>query len=188
MNRNVLKFVLLALLPLASMAHAEQGDRDKPMRIESDQGMVEQKKLTRTATGNVIVTQGTMTLRSARLISREDAQGNQSMTGNGSPVHFRQKLDSGEWIDAEALRFEYDGASGTLKLLDKAWVKRGKDEVFGDVITYNTNTEVYEALGNKEGSGRVNITFQPKPKNASQAASAPAGKAASAPAGKAEAK
>ena len=173
MQRNGIKALLVVLLALCALsARAEQADRDKPVHVAGDQGVFNQKTLTRTITGNVVVTQGTMTLRAAKLVSREDAAGNQSMTGSGSPVHFRQRLDSGDWIDAEALRFEYDGASGTLKLFDKAWVRRNQDEVIGDVITYNTNTEIYEAAGNKSGSGRVNITFQPKSKNASAAQSA----------------
>ncbi|SMC26869.1 lipopolysaccharide export system protein LptA [Andreprevotia lacus DSM 23236] len=172
MKQNGVKWPLLVVLALAATVHAETGDREKPVNLKSDQFKADQKTQVRVASGNVIVTQGTMTLRSERLTSREDAQGSQFMSGNGAPVHFRQKLDSGEWVDAEALRFEYYGDTGTLKLFDKAWVKRGKDEVYGDVITYNTTTEIYEAQGGKSGDGRVNITFQPKTKSASQPAAA----------------
>ncbi|WP_035057867.1 lipopolysaccharide transport periplasmic protein LptA [Andreprevotia chitinilytica] len=161
------KALFASLLLAAGLAHAEKADQTKPMTIDADQGFVDQKNQTRTATGNVIVKQGTMTLTATKLISKEDKAGNQSMNGSGNPVKFRQKLDSGEWLDAEALRVEYNASTGEMRLLDKAWVKRGQDEVFSDVITYNTTTEIYQAQGAKGGSGRVSITIQPK-KTASQ--------------------
>ncbi|WP_157669527.1 lipopolysaccharide transport periplasmic protein LptA [Chitinibacter sp. GC72] len=156
---------LLALL-LSNLAVAETADRDKPMNIVADNCTLDQKTQQSVCTGNVVVTQGTMIMRADKLTTRQDEQGNQYAKGEGRPVRFKQKLDSGEMLDAEALRFDYDGAKGLMVLMDKAWIKRNQDMVVGDTITYDMNTEYYQALS--KAGGRVNITLTPKKKDASQ--------------------
>ncbi|GAA5784083.1 lipopolysaccharide export system protein LptA [Chitiniphilus shinanonensis] len=167
MYRLALSLTVLGLI--AGTAQAETADREKPMNIEADRATYDQKQSLGTYTGNVIVTQGTMTLKSAYLTVRQDPEGNQFATGNGNPVDFKQRMDAGEWVMAKSQRFDYDGKAGILKLMDKAWVRRDTgDEVIGDVIIYNLNTETYEAQGGTSGGkpGRVNITIQPKKKEA----------------------
>ncbi|UXY15274.1 lipopolysaccharide transport periplasmic protein LptA [Chitiniphilus purpureus] len=167
MNRLAASLVALGLL--TGPAWAEQTDRDQPMNIQADRAQFNQKESAGTYTGNVIVTQGTMRLTSAQLQVRQDEAGNQYANGSGSPVNFKQRQDSGEWVYAQALRFDYNGKTGILKLMDKAWVRRDNgDEVIGQTITYNMNDETYEADGGNGGggSGRVNITIQPKKKEA----------------------
>jgi lipopolysaccharide export system protein LptA len=156
----------LLVLALANNAWAETADREKPLNIAADNCMLDQKTQQSVCTGNVIVTQGTMVMRADKLTTRQDEQGNQFAQGEGRPVRFKQKLDSGELIDAESLRFDYDGAKGFLVLIDKAWVKRNQDLVVGDRITYDMNTEYYQAQS--KAGGRVNITLTPKKKEASQ--------------------
>ncbi|WP_051304617.1 lipopolysaccharide transport periplasmic protein LptA [Chitinilyticum litopenaei] len=158
----------LAAFLLASPAFAEKADRDKPMNIVADHCLAEQKTQTSTCTGNVIVTQGTMRIQGDKLVTRQDDDGNQFGQGAGRPVKFRTKLDnSPDWLEGEALRFDYNGKTGVLKLMDKAWVRRAQDTVTGDVITYDMSTEQYQ-VDSAQG-GRVNITITPKKKNASAA-------------------
>ncbi|WP_028448730.1 lipopolysaccharide transport periplasmic protein LptA [Chitinibacter tainanensis] len=162
---RLLALPLLALL-LANSAWAETADREKPMNIVADNCVMDQKTQQSVCTGNVVVTQGTMVMRADKLTTRQDEQGHQFAQGEGRPVRFKQRLDSGEPLDAEALRFDYDGAKGFLVLMDKAWVKRNQDLVVGDKITYDMNTEFYQAQS--KAGGRVNITLNPKKKDASQ--------------------
>jgi lipopolysaccharide export system protein LptA len=163
---------LLALV-IANSAWAETADRDKPMNIVADNCALDQKTQQSICSGNVVVTQGTMVLRADKLTTRQDEQGNQYSQGEGRPVRFKQKLDSGELLDAEALRFDYDGGKGFMVLMDKAWIKRNQDLVVGDKITYDMNTEYYQAQS--KSGGRVNITLTPK-KKASEVASKPVSK------------
>lgn len=156
---------LLALI-LSAPAFAEKADREKPMNIVADNCFAEQKTQQTICTGNVIVTQGTMVLRADKVVMRQDADGKQFAKGEGRPVRFKQKLDSGEMLDAESLSFDYDELKGEMVLIDKAWVKKGQDVVMGDSITYNLNTEFYQAQS-KPGS-RVNITINPKKKDAAK--------------------
>ena len=159
---RLLVLPLVALL-INSTAWAETADREKPMNIVAENCVADQKNQQTVCTGNVVVTQGTMIMRADKLTTREDAQGNQYAKGEGRPVRFKQRLDSGEMLDAESLRFDYDGAKGEMLLMDKAWVKKNQDIVIGDLITYNMNTEFYQAQS--KNGGRVNITINPKKKD-----------------------
>jgi lipopolysaccharide export system protein LptA len=156
---------LLALI-LSSPSFAEKADREKPMNIVADHCLAEQKTQQTVCTGNVIVTQGTMVMRADKVTMRQDAEGKQFAKGEGRPVRFKQKLDSGEMLDAESLSFDYDEVKGEMVLIDKAWVKKGQDIVMGDTINYNLNTEFYQAQS-KPGN-RVNITINPKKKDAAK--------------------
>jgi lipopolysaccharide export system protein LptA len=168
---NVLTTLAFAC-SLSFPAFAEQADREKPMNISADNCLYDQKAAKSVCTSNVVVTQGTMTIRADRLVISQDADGNQFAQGEGRPVRFRQKLDkSPDWLEAESLRFDYDGKKGFLQLLDKATVRKNQDVVNGDHITYDLNSELYHAKGGSAGS-RVNITIVPKKKES------PEGKAA----------
>lgn len=160
---RLLVLPLLALL-VSLPSYAETADREKPMNIAADRCLAEQKIQQTVCTGNVVVTQGTLVMRADQVTMRQDAEGKQFARGEGRPVRFKQKLDSGEMLDAEALRFDYDEAKGEMVLIDKAWVKKGQDIVMGDTITYNLSTEYYQ-VQSKPGS-RVNITINPKKKDA----------------------
>ncbi|WP_288842003.1 lipopolysaccharide transport periplasmic protein LptA [uncultured Deefgea sp.] len=162
---RLLVLPLFALL-INSWSYAETADREKPMNITADNCVADQKNSQTVCTGNVIATQGTMNMRADKVTMSEDAFGKQYAKGEGRPVRFKQKLDSGEMLDAESLRFDYDGAKGEMILIDKAWVKKGQDIVMGDIINYNLNTEFYQAQS-KPGN-RVNITINPKKKDATK--------------------
>lgn len=164
MNRFVPVKALLLLLLITPVVYAEKGDREKPIKIAAANCVMNQKTQSSVCTNDVVLTQGTLTIRGDRLTVRQDEAGNQFVAGNGSPVRFRQKMDGAgnEWVDAEAQRFDYDGRKGELKLMDKAWVKRGEDQIHSDLITYDLNNEAYQAQSKPEGGGRVNIVITPK--------------------------
>lgn len=163
---NVLTALALAC-SLNLPAFAEQGDREKPMNITADNCNFDQKTSKSTCTSNVVVVQGSMTIRADRLVISQDADGNQFAQGEGKPVRFKQKLDkSPDWLEAESLRFDYDSKKGVLQLLDKAWVRKGQDMVVGDHIIYDLKSELYQAKSNP--GGRVNITIVPKAKEESR--------------------
>ena len=166
----------------AALAQAASADRAQKIHIQADQGNFDQKTNTGVYVGNVIVTQGSMELRSSRLTIRQDDAGNQFSQGEGSPVKFKERADDGTWITAESLRYDYNGKTGLLTLIDKANVHKDQDEVIGDIITYNLNTDQYEAKTTGKSGGRVNITITPKQKASGPAAAKAAPNSASRPA------
>lgn len=127
-------------------------------------------------TGNVILTRGPMTLRSDKLVTREDADGNQLGTATSAKsglVHIRQEDPAKfEVIKGSGLRAEYNGKTGEIEIIGQAIVTRyicGKalDNIRSERVIYHQNTGTYEAFGGSGSAapdGRVRSLAQPRSK------------------------
>lgn len=179
MNIIIRTCALLFSYCISLNASAEAADRDKPIELEADSVIVDDAKKISTYSGNVILTQGTLIIRAAKLIVREDKNGFQHSTSTGKPTTFKQKREGkNEYITGSGRRIEYDGRMDKVQLFTKAWVKRGEDIIYGDYISYDANAEYAEVIGGKKSesggssSGRVKAIIQPKNKT-KQTAPAP---------------
>lgn len=169
------------LLFVSSSACAERADRDKPVHLEAARVTVDDVKRTHVFDGNVVLTQGTLVIRTAKLVVTQDAEGFQkgvATGGEGGLARFRQKREGkDEYIEGEAERIEYDARGEKAEFFTRAFVKSGADEVRGHYISYDGRTEQYLVTatpgagpGSKEG--RVTAIIQPK--SAKTAPAAPA--------------
>jgi lipopolysaccharide export system protein LptA len=160
--------ILLSLACSAYMplAHAERADRTKPMEITAQSASYDAINSVQMLDGNIVIVQGTLRVTAAKGETRKDADGNFSGTVTGSPVTVRQKREGCElFVEAQAERVEFDQSKDTLKLLNRARIKSGDDELTGDQIHYNTVTEVYQVQGGRgkqPGDGLVRMVIQPK--------------------------
>lgn len=170
-NKSCLALLLLGLM--APFAHAEKADSDKPIQISADRGcMLDQVKGYAECDGAVVMTQGTLTINADHTKVTRDAKGNQTMLATGKIVTFHQKMDDtpdqkNVWVDGQASRIDYDTSTHIVVLTTNARVKKGSDLVIGNVITYNTETQVYQSTGggsNSANKGRVTAILQPQPK------------------------
>ena len=167
-----LAYSIVALALAAGGAHAETADKSKPISFTSDGGEVNYEKKTGVLTGNVVITQGTLTIRADKINFKQNADNSLSATAFGNPISFRQKRDDAEgYYEGWALRAEYDGAKEQLELFDNAILKRGTDEIRSNYISYNSATELFRAEGRPATTpipgdagrnDRVRGTFQPK--------------------------
>ena len=156
---------------------AERADREKPIYLEADRATVEdvnRKESNRVSvfTGNVILTQGTLRISADKVIMKEDLHGFRYATAIGDLVSFRQKRDGlNEYVEGWSQRAEYDSKTDKIELFRQARLKRGSDEVQGDYISYDMNSEFFKVIGSKERGDetgpdkRVRITIQPKNKS-----------------------
>jgi lipopolysaccharide export system protein LptA len=159
-------------LAVVSAAHAEKADREKPINYSADTGDVNYQTKIGALSGNVVITQGTMTIHADKITFKQNPDNSVSATAYGNPVSFRQKRDGyDEYFEGFAQRAEYDGAKELLQLFDRALLRRGQDEIRSNYISYNANTEQFKAEGRAgetpaaelEGPGaRVRGVFQPK--------------------------
>ena len=166
MKRLMLTAIAAAL---ALPALAERADREKEIVVGADRLIADDKNKTSTFEGSVVITQGTMRMTANKVTVREDKDRHKFYVANGAPVTFRQKRDNAdEWIEGFAERAEFDDRNDTLKLFNKARVKRNTDELTGDHITYDMNKEIAEVVGaptaQSTSGGRVKMTFTPKKK------------------------
>jgi lipopolysaccharide export system protein LptA len=182
----------LVALPLfaAGIAHAEKADREKPISFSAEQpAEVDFDKRVGTLRGNVVITQGTLTIHADRIDFKQNADDSLSATAFGNPVNFRQKKDdSDEYYEGYAQRAVYNGQTQTLELFDNALLKQGKDEIRANYVSYNSATNVFRSEGRPnapgaEGPGaRVQGTFEPRSESPLAGKAAPKSDTKAAPA------
>ena len=157
------------LLAFALPAAAERSDRNKPVNLESD--TVDINDLTKVSVyqGNVRLTQGTLLITGDKLVVTQDDDGLSKGTATGNPSYFKQKREGvDELIEGWAQRIVYDAKRDKVEMHTQARIKRGPDEVRGDVIIYEGQTESYRVIGGKDAAteynpkGRVRAVIQPK--------------------------
>ena len=158
-------------------AHGEKADRFKPLNVEADlPGKIDLLNQYVVFNGNVVVTQGTMTIRAARIEVRELPDGYHTAVAFGTPSQhatFRQKRDApDEYIAGDAERLEYDGKSDVIRFVNNPTVRRlhgteTVDEISGNLVTYDSSTEVFNVVGGAPATasnpgGRVRAVLTPK--------------------------
>jgi len=173
-----IKHLAVSALFLLAMgaSHAEKADSYKPTEIQYDTADMDDVKQIRTLRGNVVLTRGTLKMKSDKAVVTQDPEGYQyvTLTGvPGKPATFRQKRDGeGEqWIEGEADRIDYDGRIELVKLFSKARIKRlegnrPSDEVAGEFISYDSRKEYFSVRNtasgdSKPGAGRGTMVIQP---------------------------
>jgi lipopolysaccharide export system protein LptA len=172
--KKLLAAAICLLVPLA--ASAERADALKPINIDYDKADVDQVTQNYVATGNVIITRGTMILKSDRAEVKEAPDGYHTFILTASPgklATFRQKRDGGadQWDEGQAQRIEYDERNDLVKLFSKAMIRQLEgqkvtQQMASEFISYDNRKEVLvgrnDASGaDKPGSGRGSITLQP---------------------------
>jgi lipopolysaccharide export system protein LptA len=172
-SRHLLRTAALVLvLGLAPSLHAEKTDKEKPINFTSDDGQVNYEKRTGVLKGNVVITQGTLTIKANRIDFTQNPDNSLSAIAYGTPVTFRQKRDgTDEYYEGWAQRAEYDGSKEFLELFDNAVLKKGTDEIHSNYISYNSATEFFKAEGRPSANpvpdalgrdDRVRGSFMPK--------------------------
>ena len=160
MNRALLaSAALLLLLPVADVV-AKSSDRNQAMTIDSgsQSGNMEGNGKT-VLGGGVVVTQGTLEIRSAAAeIYMADGEVSRSVF-TGKQVKMKQQMDDGTWMDAQADRVEYDMKTETITFIGNYTVKSDRGSNSGQRMVYNTKS------GNMQSGGdgtRVRTVIQPK--------------------------
>lgn len=166
---HVLKLPFLALLAFMSLSvHAEKADRNKPVHLEADSVTLDDIRKLSIFQGNVVLIQGTLIMHADRIEARQNGDGLQSVSASGRPVSFRQKRDGiEEYIEGFANQIEFDNVQSHLSLAGAARLRKGDDEIRGNLITYDAKTEFYKVTGQQSVQGpgsRVRVVIRPKPK------------------------
>ena len=188
LSRAALLIAASGLFVIAPQAFAERADKEKPAVINADRSSGDDLNQTQLYTGDVVLTKGTIILRADQLTTRQDPEGYNLgvavATQAGKLAYFKQKREGvDEYIEGQAERIEYDEKSDTVKLFNRAIVKRlaagrDADEIRGDHIDYNTRSEIYSAQSKAGPSAagtpeaRVRVVLQPKIKPGSAGAGA----------------
>ncbi|MDP2793454.1 MAG: lipopolysaccharide transport periplasmic protein LptA [Sulfurisoma sp.] len=148
--------VTVATVFTATAALAERADREKPVNLEADRITVDDVKKVQVFEGNVQLVQGTLVIRTDRLVVTQDEEGFQKGVahgGAGGLARFRQKREGrDDFVDGEAERIEYESKAEKAEFFVRAVVKSGLDEVRGQFIAYDGKTERYLVTSGPDGT------------------------------------
>ena len=194
--KKLLAAAIFLLVPLA--ASAEKADALKPINIQYTGDIsVDQVTQNYIAVGDVVITRGTMILKSDRAEVKEAPDGYRTFILTASPgklATFRQKRDGGPdlWAEGQAQRIEYDERADLVKLFSNAVIKQIEgqkvtQQMDSPFISYDSRKEVLVGRNDPSGAdvkgqGRGSITLQPRRTQPAGAPAAPAAPATAAPA------
>ncbi len=156
-------------------SYAEKADQNKPLLFDAAQARYDDLKQIHTFSGRVVLTKGTMVLKSEFAQVRIDPEGNEYVTATAAPgqvVFLRQKTDNpNEFMEGYGERVEYDVKNDVVHFIGKARLKRLLDKVVMDDIQGKTITRdgvraTYQAQGQPDAVAgedqRVHIMITPR--------------------------
>jgi lipopolysaccharide export system protein LptA len=160
------KLLAAAFLSLLSLtASAERADSFKEAVINFDSGDLNEVAGVRIVSGNVVLTRGTLQLKSDRAVIKESPEGYMTVTLTAAPgkvATFRQKRDGGPdlWIEGQAERIEYEDRTELVRLYSNALIKelensRMTNQITGPFISYDNRKEVATVRNDASGESRV---------------------------------
>ncbi len=171
MNKKPLLLLGWCLI-LSTGAHALSNDRDKAIEIEADRASLDNKKGLTLYFGNVVIVQGSLTLKAEKVTLTYDEKRQidvviaETENAGSPPVYFEQVLDNKEKVHAEARLMEYHAKQDLLHLKKSASIWKNKDKITGEHIMYDAKEGKITAEGKpasnaKAGGGRVKVTIEP---------------------------
>lgn len=156
-------FVIICMIPILSYATISS-DESKPIQIEADHATLDQKQMVTVFSGRVVITHGTLVVRASQGTATQDKVGDRTLLLTGTPVTFVQKADDGDLIEGQGNKFDYNTKTSLAVLTGRARIKKGKNLIVGDTLTYNTKTLVYSATATRANgvhstktSGRITV-------------------------------
>lgn len=155
LNKNKLYYIIYLLQ--ISICYALSQDDKQVIEINANHAKFDQKNKTYTFNGNIIIKRGSINIYADKGIATQINESNKQINLFGNPIRFFQQQDNQEIISGECNKFFYDSATGDAILIDNAKISKGKINVRGNLIKYNTKTEIYSVEGNK--SNNINNKF-----------------------------
>lgn len=174
LSHSLLSLTLL-LIPVSLLALSS--DRNQPINLEADDADIDDLKGISIYTGNVILTQGSMVIKSNKLTLFTDKNNELEKAiavGTDNKLATFKQRPEGKDKDfrARSITMIYFLSKDKIHLIKKAYVWQAGDTFSGDKIIYDTKKEtvVASSIKNKNGQpvstgGRVKVTIQPKNKN-----------------------
>ena len=174
LSHLLLSFILF-FMPVSLMALSS--DRDQPINLEADSADIDDIKGISIYTGNVILTQGSMIIKSHKLTLYTDKNNElEKAVAVGTKkklATFKQRPEGKDKdLRARAITMIYYLNQDKIHLLKQAYVWQAGDTFSGDKIIYDTKNEtvVASSIKNKNGkpvsnAARVRVTIQPKSSN-----------------------
>jgi len=158
-------FTIIILVAVSHAAVALESDSEQPVYIDSNTATYNDKTGTSVYTGNVETTQGSLHIKSDKLVVYMKAGDVDKMVFTGKPAKFRQLPGEGkDEIHGEGLTGEYYPDKNKLILIEKAVVSQGTSRSASRLIVYDSKNSLIKAGEKSSDSKRVHSVFKAKSK------------------------
>ncbi len=160
-------FLCSLWLSLSGPIAALESDVEQPITVEADSMDIDDGARTSVYRGNVVLHQGTITLKASKVtvIQGKGKGDSDRIVAEGTPAILRQLPDGKqEHIEGRARRMEYSVDSELLLLIGQASLKQGNDNFRSDRIAYDRKKAMIKAGKSAQGNQRVRITIGSKNK------------------------
>jgi len=152
---------VIVLLFMSGHSMSLESDRKQPLEINADatEGTLGDGKAV--LSGNVEIRQGSMLVQ-ADVAEVEKVDGRvRYVVLTGKPVHLEQEIEEEGLVQANALRIEYEVATGIITLTGAAEVVHPQYHVSGEELKYDMNLQHFQGSGG-DGNGRIRIQLDPE--------------------------
>ena len=167
---RVLVVCLLLIICHPARNEDRPDNKQLPLQIDANSIQHNDAKAVTKFIGNVVLVRGDLTLKGDSLILNQTEDGLSFGKVMGSPAVFqtRRTVEDG-WVTGQASELDYDERNSTFLLKGNARLVRLengkiKEEVSGDELSYNSDSEIYKAI-TEPGETRTRMTVIPKPSN-----------------------
>ncbi|WP_028468545.1 lipopolysaccharide transport periplasmic protein LptA [Neptunomonas japonica] len=163
-NRSLIHLFMLISVLFSSFCLALPTDRKQPIHISADSARIDDNTGTTTYKGNVLMTQGSMEIRAAKVDLYRKKDDVSLIIATGSPANFRQRPSKDQPItNAFGEKLEYKIAEQTVTITGQARVEQDRDTFSGERIVYQMKKAIVNAYSGSGSSGqRVKMIIQPK--------------------------
>jgi lipopolysaccharide export system protein LptA len=154
--------ISLGLVLSASALAQGKTDFEQAIEINSERDFFDLANNLAVFDVNVVIRQGSLEIKADNLrVKRDTAAGTDEFVASGSPATYKQQLEDGSMIEAEAEQISYDQVKQIITLRGKASVAQNNSVIQGNEIVYNFATQQLSA-NRGEDSERVTTIFMPK--------------------------
>lgn len=155
----IVMLLALATAPVAS--DARSSDRNQPMDIDADdiEYTLDDRRPT-TLSGNVVIKQGTLDIRSSRAEVTQRGGEPVRVVLSGGPVKLNQQLDDGTPMSATASKVDYDLTTEIVVFIGNVSIQQPRGSLSGERVVYNMRTGQVQSGG--KDSGRVKMRILPR--------------------------
>ncbi len=153
--------LLVSVITFSAFA-ASQSDFTKNIEIDSRYSAVNAIKRTSIFREDVHIVQGTLTIDAEEVeVIASNGKGQEVFVAKGSPATYRQTLDNGSVISAQANEIQYRVIDRTLTLSGQAELQQDSSKVQSDTIVFNIEKQELVAQGGNTSEDRVRTIFNP---------------------------
>lgn len=160
---SIAVFLMFAHHQAWSQTIVQDDESQLPIEIEADQLQAEDQTGTTIYEGNVIATQGSMTLKGDKMVIIHPERQLERLTTTGQPAYFeRYLIEQESWVKGHAQTLIYHAESRRVELIGSAYLEQeNQHQIEGDKLVYDLENQTLNASSEQESS-RIKMTITPQ--------------------------